>query len=179
MRTPDPLPRLYDQQTRILAQIESATALLRLDPLVARAPLARARWTLARMLREYQLFKHREIFDPAIAGGDEREVAAACDLRASCIAAGDAFTAYVARWSSLDIAALWDSYRPAMRRMAGELRTHLVRERAQVERLLAPAPSGRVPATHPSIRTPARPPSRLPAPLQGPDPIKPQIAPPA
>lgn len=143
MLTKDVLLRLYDHQSRILARIDASTALLRLGPVEARVPLARARWAMARMLREYQLFKHTEIFDPVIADGDDRQVAAARRLRDNCAAAGDGVSAHVERWTTADVTAQWASYCRSVRQSAGEMQAHIARERSQVEALLAGTPSTR------------------------------------
>ena len=139
MQTMDALTRLADHQERILAQIDRARALVDLDPVAARDPLARSRWGLTRLLREYQLFKHREIFDPVIAGGDEARARLARRMKAACLAAGQDYVSYVAQWSSRDVTGCWAEYRPAMLAMVETLRDHLAAERSGVGALLADA----------------------------------------
>lgn len=137
MHTASVLIRLHEHQSRILRLIDAALPLLAQEPSLARGGLAKARWTLLRLLREYQLFKHGEVFGPAIRYGAPRQAATAQRMRAACIAAGDLFTAHVARWSAQDIAACWPDYKGATRAMCDGLRLHIARERREVQELLA------------------------------------------
>ena len=136
MTPADVLLRLRGYERRLLVQIEQSMALAALDATDACLPIAKARWSLARMLREYQLFKHTEIFDPAILHGDKNQAAVARRMRAECIAAGEHFTAYVARWSRRDVAAAWPEYRAATRTMIDEMRRHIAREQREAAALL-------------------------------------------
>ena len=139
MNTDQALHRLDTLQQGVLDHISRATALLAQPCTDAREPLARARWTLVRMLQEYQVFKHAEIFDPAIRRGAPAQVYAATRMKADCIAASEAFRTYVREWSASDVVARWDEYRPAMRAMAEQLRAHIATERRGVADLLAGA----------------------------------------
>lgn len=137
MHTADALRALDRHQQRILAGITAAVALLDLPAAEARPPLARARWEMLRMLGEYRLFKHTEVFDPAEASGSPAQVMAARKLKAECDAAAAGFRAYVVHWSARDIAAEWAGYRPAMLAMAARLRAHLAHERGAITAVLA------------------------------------------
>lgn len=130
------LEQLRHHQDAILAHVDRATDFALLDPVYARGPLAKARWEMARMLRAYQLFKHTEIFDPAIACGLPHQRQAAQAMKEDCLAAGEAYWAHTRRWSSEDIACRWEDYRPAMLAMAGQIRSHVTRERANLALLL-------------------------------------------
>ena len=154
MRTEDALRRLIDLQTRILAEVDAAAVVLGGGPETARAELAKARWSVSRVLREYQLFKHVEIFDPAIARGSPSQADAARRMKAACIAAGRDHAEHVARWSVSDAAAHWDEYRAAMRALVAAIRTHIRRERVDVERLLAGSERTRWPVTASPGRSP-------------------------
>jgi hypothetical protein len=147
MLTTDALTRLHDHQSRILVQIDGAVAMLGMDPDTARLPLARLRWTMVRMLRAYQLFKHGEIFEPVAAHGDADQRARARQMREACIAAGERFAAHVARWSCRDVVSAWSEYQPALRSAAADLRSHIAQERRQIERLLAGSVRTRRPTT--------------------------------
>ncbi len=147
MTPADVLLRLRGYEGRLLVQIDQSTALAALDATDACLPIAKARWSLARMLREYQLFKHTEIFDPAILHGDKDQAAVARRMRAECIAAGEHFTAYVARWSRRDVAAAWPEYRAATREMIDGMRRHIAREQREAAALLAGRSWTRKPAS--------------------------------
>ena len=139
MNADQALLRLEAHQRGLLDHIERAVSLLALPASEAREPLAHARWVMVRMLQEYQVFKHAEIFDPAIRRGTPLQVNAATRMKTDCIAAGEAFRTYVRQWSGTDVAARWDEYRPAMRAMAERLRNHMTTERRAVADLLAAA----------------------------------------
>ena len=136
MKIVQALHQLDSHQRQILSHIDAALPLLQLPPDQAQHPLAVARWQMVRMLHAYQIFKHIEIFDPAIRSGSPDHARAATRMKAECIAAGDSFRRHVQQWSATSIADSWDSYRPAMLAMAEELRRHIVRERRSVEMLL-------------------------------------------
>ena len=137
MRTDLALHRLNVHQQTILDHMSRAAALLGLPSHEAHAPLAHGRWTMVRLLQEYQAFKQAEIFNPAIRYGAPAQVDCARRLKAECIATADAFRAHVRDWSSTDVAERWEDYRPAMRTMAERLRCHLLTERQAVIELLA------------------------------------------
>jgi hypothetical protein len=139
MKTADALHRLDLLQLRIVALLDHATEMVAKPPEQAREPLAKARWALARILREYQVFKHTEIFDPAIRHGGEQHAEQARIMAARCIATGKAFTDHVIRWGSQDVVAQWTTYRPAMLAMVVRLRRALVSEKIGVAALLAGA----------------------------------------
>jgi len=131
------LASLRSHQSAILATLDTGVALVARDPGTACIPLARARWTVARQLRAYQMFKHTEIFEPVIARGDPVRSAQARAMAARCIAAGEAFQDYLKQWSSTDVLGRWEAYKPAMLDMTGQIRATLAFEREGVEALLA------------------------------------------
>lgn len=135
MKTDAALRILSGHQDRILAHLASDRALLAAEGEAARPALATRRWMLARLLREYQLFKHVEIFDPALAQGDRLGVAAR--LKGRCTAIGESFAAYIACWSSAAIDGRWSDYAAATQRMFDALARHVVEERRAIDTLLA------------------------------------------
>jgi len=139
MKTDAVLASLNRHQSAILATIDMATTLVECDPGRACIPLARARWTVARQLRAYQVFKHSEIFEPMIARGDPVRSAQARAMAARCIGAGEAFQDYLKRWSSTDVLGRWEAYKPAMLDMTRQIRATLAFEREGVAALLAGA----------------------------------------
>ena len=135
MRTDAALRILSDYQDRILAHVASDRALLDSEGEAARPALAQRRWMLARLLREYQLFKHVEIFDPALARDDRLGIAAR--LKARCIVTGENFAAYLACWTSSAIEGHWSDHAAATRRMFDALVRHVGEERRGIEAMLA------------------------------------------
>lgn len=107
---------------------------LSVPPEVAEELMAR-RMELSRLLMEYALFKHREIFEPVIAGGGKRG-AEAMRLKLACIEAGKAYRDYTRGRDKAHPLTNWDTYRSAASAMAAAIRQHLVDERAGVRRLL-------------------------------------------
>ena len=151
MLTTDALKRLREFQSRILAQADAVLALLALAPETAQPSLARARWALARTSREYQLFKHGEIFDPAITQGDVRQANDARRLRGACLAASKAYAGFVKRWSQADVVALWAEHQAEVRGLVDGIRGHIALERREIEALLAGSTQTRKPARAPLV----------------------------
>lgn len=161
MRTDAALRILSDHQDRILAQIASDRALFDAEGEAARPALSQRRWLLTRLLREYQLFKHVELFDPALAGNDRLGVAARLKMR--CIAIGERFAAYLACWTSSAIDGHWSDYAAATLRMFDALDRHVEQERRAIEAMLAgverierprarPPCPGRAPQARPAVQ---------------------------
>lgn len=132
-----PLDRLVQHQDGILALMRGAEPLLTDPGLRDVAALARTRWALMRALTAYGLFKHNEIFDPAIARRLLGEADRATRMKQACVAMGQDFRDYVGKWSGTDVAGEWARYQPAALAMMARLRQHLARERAEIEGLLA------------------------------------------
>ena len=137
MRVADALARLDQHQTDILATIAGALKLAEGEPAVVRMALARARWKLARQLREYQVFKHNEIFGPATLSGTPLHAERARAMAQHCTDNGEQFQDYLKRWSSRDVVQQWEEYKPAMLAMTSQLRRMLAVERGNVVALLA------------------------------------------
>jgi len=100
------------------------------------AGLAKHRWELTRVLREYQLFKHGEIFDPIVRGDLGARSRAAATLKAQCLGLGDAFAIHVRRWSLQGPASGWADYRRDATEMLGRIERHLAHEAHEVALLL-------------------------------------------
>lgn len=135
MKTSEALGRLAQHQDQIVRGI----ALM--DRLVAAGAhelhaAQRLRWELGRHLRGYQLFKHNELFDPAIASGRLIDADHARVMKARCTAAGEAYRAFMLDWSGRDAASEWDAFANAWQKMAVRLREHLAQERSEIARSL-------------------------------------------
>ena len=131
------LSRLQIYHDDIVARIAASVAVIEADNLSSLSILSARRWQMVRLLREYQIFKHSRIFDPAIANGSPSEVAAARGMKINCIAMGNAFSSYVKLWSSGLITTSWEDYRIAMIEMSAVLTRHVKSERRNVEALLS------------------------------------------
>jgi hypothetical protein len=132
----DTLDTYHDRMDAILT---SAEALLRADDKSALVTLTRSRFDMAHLLSAYQLFIHREVFEPSIAAGTADEVARAKALKVECIMLADAFRTYVKHWSVTEIESVWPEYRRAAGDMLRRLRAHLERSRSDAPGLLASA----------------------------------------
>lgn len=129
------LARLDEHQATIHDVLRRGERLLR-SPDHDAAAIARTRWELARAVMAYQGFKHRELFDPIAATGDPARAATARRLKAACVSSGEAFRAYLAKWSVGDVLDRWDEYQPAALRLIADLRAQLAREKYDAEALL-------------------------------------------
>lgn len=135
MHTDAALRILSDYQDRILAHVAHDRALLSTQGETARPALAQRRWMLTRLLREYQLFKHVEVFDPMIVL--ERRLGIATHLKTRCVAIGHRFTTYLAGWTSQAIDGHWSDYADATQRMFDALARHVLDERRAIDAMLA------------------------------------------
>jgi len=124
-------------QNRIYALIETAQGLLPLTSDAAQPGLAHLRWQLLRLLREYQLFKHNEIFNPLMESSQPDLVAMATRLKASCIASGEEYRLHTTRWSGRGATEDWSGYQQATSDIIEGLYRHLQAERADVQILLS------------------------------------------
>lgn len=130
------LVRLHQHQDSILSMMRTAEPLLRSASLRDIPALSRGRWSLMRALSEYQQFKHQHIFDPAIGRAALGSAQRAERMKRACIAMGDEYRAYAAKWGGADIAQLWSTYQPAALQMIARLRDHIAREREDCAALL-------------------------------------------
>lgn len=135
MRASEALGQLARHQDQIVR------GLALMDRLVAAGPhelhaAQRLRWELGRHLRAYQLFKHNELFDPAIAAGRLVDADHARTMKARCTTAGEAYRAFMLEWSGRDAASEWDAFADAWRAMAARLREHLAQEKSEIARSL-------------------------------------------
>ena len=133
------LDRLHAHQDGILAIMRGAEAMLRDPALRNVAELAQARWALMRALIAYQLFKHGQIFDPAIARQLLGEAGRAERMKRACTGMGEEFRGYVTKWSGVDVDGCWAAYQPAALAMMERLRRHIATERREIATLLAQA----------------------------------------
>jgi hypothetical protein len=93
------------------------------------------RMELTRLLVDYALFKHRDVFGPAIAMGNDLAIEG-MRLKAACIEMGERYRAFIRSPSSGQRIDDWSTYRSDALAMAIELHDHLVTERVAIRKLL-------------------------------------------
>jgi hypothetical protein len=138
------LSQLEEHQMKALEIIARADVLLAPGAVPQLPLLSQSRWEFTRILGAYQAFKHHQLFDPIIRTGPPDKAAIAQQMKAECVAIGEDYRAHVARCANLDIAAHWDSYRPAVAKLLARIKAHLIRERWVAERMLLPPVEARV-----------------------------------
>lgn len=131
------IKQLEEQQARITMLLHAARDLLASGQPGSGTALAALRWQLMRALREYQLFKHREIFDPLAGSSDPQLADLARGMKTRCIATGDAYGDHVQRWSNGAAVTAWEQYTAEARAIVTKVRLHLDREHAEASSLLA------------------------------------------
>ncbi|WP_294391439.1 hypothetical protein [uncultured Sphingomonas sp.] len=134
-----------------MALIDTAARLVESEPGQARPQLAATRWTVARLLGQYQLFKHSEILQPAIRYGSAGRANRARELLALCNARGEQFHVYLKYWASHDVGQDWATYRQAMLDMAVTLRSALEKEDDEIAGFLAGVERTRQPNGWPDL----------------------------
>jgi len=93
------------------------------------------RMELTRRLVDYALFKHRDVFAPAIAMGGNQSIEG-MRLKAACIDMGERYRAFIRSPDGGQRIGDWSSYRLEALAMAIELHEHLVSERMAIRKLL-------------------------------------------
>ncbi len=124
----------YDRaMTIIAAQRDYLTALTLPDA----ATLARHRWELVRVLVEFEMFKHRDIFDPVIRHGDPQAAARARTMKQECTALGADIRAFVTRWSNGSVEERWEEFRTAKLALFDRIERDLAGQRRGAALLVA------------------------------------------
>lgn len=138
MDTTRALRLLNEHRQGLIDQLATAEAVVTRAASDGCPDLARAHWDLARRLRAYRLFKHADVFCPAIAQGDDAERRAGADMMVACDAAAANFDAYVLQWSGIggQVGAQEPDRRTAMLTLIAGVRAHLEMEGRGIERLL-------------------------------------------
>jgi len=157
MLTQRVLDMFDDHHRRATAIMTAQRALLTPGSLPDPAAQARHRWELLRVLVEFQIFKHRDIFDPIIRRGDPRTAPQAQIMKEECAALGMEVRAFVTCWSDGSVERDWDRFRAATLALIAKVERGLIGQRRTLVMMAATAP---------------RPPAPLPA-ANGPDPTGP------
>jgi hypothetical protein len=143
MRAERAIERLGEHQDHVTTIVERARSALVGSRDVEGARLAQMRWELMRVLRDYQLFKHLEIFDPVIGTGAPAEAELATRLKERCNQVAVEYQDHVRRWTLIGAIDRWPDYRLETLAMIDRIVGHLAAERRDVTTLLAGMPRTR------------------------------------
>lgn len=93
------------------------------------------RMRMARTLTAYQLFAHRELFQPLLSSRHATDIECGQRLSTECNALAEAMRAHARKWAAQAPAAMWDEYRPAALGLIERIRQHILHVRAGAKRL--------------------------------------------
>ena len=145
------IERLEEQQARIVTLLASASALLGEEQRDSVSALATLRWRLVRTMREYQLFKHFEIFDRLAASSNTQLAEIARGMKGRCVAIGEEYAAHVQRWSNGTASNAWSDLTLDTLAITAKIRKHLDHEHAQAVILLRDVARTRRSLSHSSV----------------------------
>ena len=91
------------------------------------AELDRCRSEMARILSIYNLFVHREIFEPLLLAGSPIEAAAAKEMKVECICLVEEFRRFSGEWRLANVAAAWAEFQPTALNFRMRIQRHLDR----------------------------------------------------
>lgn len=77
------------------------------------AELGQVRARMTQAMSAYQIYVHREVFEPASRDGSPDEIARARALKIECVMLSEEYRAFARHWAIDDIAATWPRYQPA------------------------------------------------------------------
>jgi len=140
------LDEFLNRMTAITAQSEEHLASI--TP-VGIAELTKARSEQSRIITSYQLFVHREVFEPMIASSDVADKQRVRMLKAECIVLAEDFRAFARSWTAEDVAGNWTSYRAAALDFVSRIRRHAANVRATAPTFLGdkrPSATWKMPA---------------------------------
>ena len=125
--------RLYHDRVDALAR--EAETLLREGSKAGLPRVAKLRVDQGLAMAAYQLFVHRELFEPLIRTGSPPQIEGAKALKVECVVLSGTFCRHAQYWSKRDPGDEWDDYRAAALSMIAAIRGHI----ARVQHELAPA----------------------------------------
>lgn len=117
----DTLREFLDRMTTIASRAEEHLASI--SP-VCVADLGKARAEQARIITSYQLFVHREVFEPLMKAGTPAEVARVKQLKTECIMLAEDFRAYTRAWTIDAVAKDWPTYRISALEFVARIKQH-------------------------------------------------------
>jgi hypothetical protein len=89
--------------------------------------LGARRLRMAHLLTSYQLFVHREVFEPMIRSESEVDRKRACEMKVECIVLAEEFRAFARLWATADLVKRWADYQPAGLEFLDRIRAHIAR----------------------------------------------------
>ncbi|MFA5968634.1 MAG: hypothetical protein WC816_05255 [Sphingomonas sp.] len=111
------------------AMAEGDVLLAARDP--SRAERVRERCTDAvALVCAYQIFVHRELFEPLMRGGDESQRHTACELKAECIMLTDELRTGIKNFMAQEMPFDWDYLSSRVQHFNMVVRSHIARVRA-------------------------------------------------
>ncbi len=128
------LTTLRTYHDRVEAIAAEAERLIREQGQAALPRIVKLRVDQGVAMASYQLFVHREVFEPFTRHGTPAQADAAKRLKVELVLFSGSFCHYLQHWSRRDVAAEWGAYRAAALEMIAAIRAHIAR--VQVE--LAP-----------------------------------------
>jgi hypothetical protein len=128
---------MRDMLEQYLERIISITISTEVDlqpiPPADSAHLLSNRMRMARILTAYQLFVHRELYQPLHARREPGDADRARQLKTECMELADALRRHMSLWSGRDLASSWSEYRPAELAMIERVRENTQRVRAAAQ----------------------------------------------
>ncbi|RDE06506.1 hypothetical protein [Sphingomonas aracearum] len=121
------LDSLEDYRERMVAIIDRVRPYLTECTPAGVAEIVRSRDEMARVLTIFQLFVHREIFEPLTAGIDPARRRLGTELKTECILLTEEFRHSKRRWNDVDLALHWAEYQPAAVAFRRRILDHLDR----------------------------------------------------
>lgn len=129
------MTEFHDRRMAIISTLNHARPMLNEGYENGWPGLLRLRGQLSEQMQSFQVFKHREIFNPLIARGRPQK-AIAEELKSDCIALGSEYQAFQWQWANADVKARWAEYRLSGMKMMTTIRKSLL-EQDEVVRKLA------------------------------------------
>lgn len=117
----------HDQMLSIMADGEQIIYRFADQPDLA--TLNSRRQTMVQVLTSYQMFVHRELFEPLLANGSASQISQVKLIKAECVALVEAFRAFFREWMGDAVVRQWDIYKQAARGMMDRIKRHIAEVR--------------------------------------------------
>ncbi|MBJ6122468.1 hypothetical protein [Sphingomonas mollis] len=130
------LDRLHRHQRLAQDILTRGAACIDGGPDIALPAIAGLRAEMGQVLRDYQIFKHEEIFDPAVTSGSPDRIERARAMKIECIGAGESFRTHLVYWQHRDVTAEWEAYKASARLTINQLKRHIGKEEEGITALL-------------------------------------------
>lgn len=131
-----------DHRDGVTRTLDRARPWLNLGHNEAWDALLQFRQELSKRMQEFQVFKHKALFDPMIQQGGPRQKIAQ-QLKAECIKLGTDYTAFQWKWTHADVGVRWPEYRLSALAMMATIRKALADQDAIIQKLEVMTGNGR------------------------------------